>query len=79
MTITPAGVSVPQVPYAIRPDHVALMRAELQGLRYTQDDAGRVCLERKEDFAKRLKHSPDFADSFGQLHWLLAATAGLDA
>lgn len=65
--MTPGGVWIPQQPYSIRPDWLAIMRPELQGLRYTQDDRGRIVLEPKEDFAKRLKHSPDFADTMGQL------------
>jgi CHAD domain-containing protein len=74
--ITSAGVSLPQNPYAIKKEHVHLMREELQGLRYLQDEHGRICLEVKEEFVKRLKHSPDFADAFGQLHWLMAQTEG---
>jgi len=62
----PAGKMIPQTPFAIRPEYMALMREELQGLRYTQDSTGRICLEIKEDFAKRLRHSPDFADTLAQ-------------
>jgi hypothetical protein len=74
--MTAYGESIPQAPYAIPLEFVRVMREELQGLRYSQDDRGRVCLELKEDFTARLKHSPDFADAFGQLHWLMAATEG---
>jgi hypothetical protein len=74
--LTASGASVPQPLYAIPREWVQLMREELQGLRYTSDDRGRICLENKEDFSKRLKHSPDFADAFGQLHWLMGATEG---
>lgn len=42
------------------------LREELVGLRYTLDLRGRVCLEVKEDFALRLKRSPDLADALCQ-------------
>jgi hypothetical protein len=74
--LTAYGESIPQAPYSIPLEHVRVMREELQGLRYTSDDRGRICLEVKEDFTARLKHSPDFADSFGQLHWLMTMTEG---
>ena len=50
----------------IRPDWLALLRPELQGLRYEQDAKGRIVLEDKKDFAKRLKRSPDLADALTQ-------------
>jgi hypothetical protein len=59
-------VLVPQPPFAIAPAHVALMRRELQALRYGQDEKNRVILESKESLIKRLKHSPDFADALAQ-------------
>jgi hypothetical protein len=62
----PGGVMVPQHPFAIRPEWVGWMREELQGLRYSQDNSGAVALEVKEDFAARLRHSPDFADTLMQ-------------
>ena len=66
-TITGAdGKTAPQPPFFIRPDYMRLMREELQGLRYEQDRTGRICLENKEDFAARLRHSPDFADALAQ-------------
>ena len=37
-----------------------------QGLVYTQDEAGKIALEKKEDFKKRLRHSPDFVDALCQ-------------
>ncbi len=61
------GAAVPQHPFAIRPDHLAALREELQGLRYIQDSQGRICLERKEDFKRRLRRSPDLADCVTQL------------
>jgi hypothetical protein len=67
MVILDSGVSVPQHPFAIRPDLLAKIRPELQGLRYTQDNKGRIQLEDKDEFAKRLKHSPNHADTAGQL------------
>lgn len=60
------GVPVPQTPFAIQPEFMRLMREELQGLRYTQDSTGRIVLEIKEEFARRLRHSPDFADTLAQ-------------
>jgi len=65
--LSAGGVWIPQAPYAIRADWLAIMRRELQGLRYEQDKFGRICLEEKEKFSERLKHSPDFADTMGQL------------
>lgn len=62
----PSGPMVPQSPFSIRPEFMAPMRDELQGLRYTLDPTGRVCLEIKEDFVKRLKRSPDLADAMIQ-------------
>jgi hypothetical protein len=66
-TILPSGVSIPQTPFAIPPAILAVIRKELVGLQYGQDEKGRLELERKEDFAKRLKHSPNHADTAGQL------------
>ena len=63
---TPAGIRAPQAPFSIRADWLAQMRAELEGLRYMQDSTGRIQLEPKEDYAARLRHSPDFADVFAQ-------------
>jgi hypothetical protein len=60
----PRGERLPA--FAIRPDWMQLMRPELQGLRYSLDPKGRICLEKKDDFVKRLKHSPDFADALAQ-------------
>jgi hypothetical protein len=60
--VLPDGASVPQAPFAVRPDWMTLMREELQGLRYSET-AGGTALEPKEDFAARLKRSPDFADA----------------
>jgi hypothetical protein len=62
----PMGALVPQVPFSIRPEFMRLMREELQGLHYTQDSTGRIVLEIKEEFAKRLRHSPDFVDALAQ-------------
>jgi hypothetical protein len=38
-------------------------RKELQGCKYQLDGGGRIELERKEDFAKRVKGSPNFLDA----------------
>jgi hypothetical protein len=65
-TTTAGGVAIRQAAFAIPRDMLAMMRDELQGLRYTQDEKGRVCLEPKEDIVKRLRKSPDLADVFGQ-------------
>lgn len=65
-----SGATIPQPAFAIRPEWMRLMREELQGLRYHLVGKERVELERKEDFAKRLRHSPDFADCLGQsFYW----------
>lgn len=65
-TTAAGGVAVRQAAFAIPREHLAAMRDELQGLRYTQDAKGRVCLEAKEDMVKRLRKSPDLADTLGQ-------------
>lgn len=55
------------VPFAIRADWLrGPLREELSGLRYDQDDRGRIRLEPKEDFTERLKRSPDLADALLQ-------------
>jgi hypothetical protein len=64
--VTATGLMVPQVPFSIHPDFMRPMREELQGLHYTQDSTGRIVLEIKEDFARRLRRSPDFADTLMQ-------------
>jgi hypothetical protein len=61
-----SDLRMPQAPFAIQAAHVALMRKELQGLRYEQNDRNQLALEPKEKFVKRLKHSPDFADVLTQ-------------
>ena len=38
-------------------------RRELQGCKYSLDNGGRITLERKEDFVKRIKVSPNFLDA----------------
>lgn len=62
------GFMVPQTPYAIRTDHMSLMREELQGLRYSLGIHGEIKLELAEDFAKRLRRSPDIQATICQLH-----------
>jgi hypothetical protein len=57
------SVLVPQKPFAIPQHLLQRYRAELQGLRYELDPAGRIQLEAKEVFIKRLKHSPNFVDA----------------
>ena len=64
--VTRGGIRAPQAPFCIPPEWLAVMRQELEGLRYTHDNLGRVALEPKEDYAARLRHSPDFADVFAQ-------------
>lgn len=61
-----AGVLVPLEPFSLRPDRpdwAAELRPELQGLRYAQDRLGRIQLEPKEEFARRLRRSPDLLDA----------------
>lgn len=67
LQILSGGVTVPKPAFAIRPDWLALMREELQGVRYHNAGKDRIELEPKVEFAKRLGHSPDFADCYGQL------------
>jgi hypothetical protein len=58
------GVPRPQPPFRVPPPFLAAgLREELQGLKYDEDRTGRVCLEPKEEFARRLKRSPDRADA----------------
>lgn len=68
MVSAPTGRMVVQPAFSIRPEWVAVMRDELQGLRYEHGrKSGKVELELKEDFEKRLKKSPDMADCLTQL------------
>jgi hypothetical protein len=60
---TPEGLYVPQAPFAIRKDWMALLRPELLALRYHLEGPEKTALETKEDVIKRLRHSPDFADA----------------
>jgi hypothetical protein len=61
--VSESGLYLPQVPFAL-PSHILQRyRAELQGLRYGLDDAGRIELEVKAEFVKRLKRSPNFLDA----------------
>lgn len=60
------GLMVKQHPFAIKPEWVGWMREELQGLRYGPTNSGGIVLEIKEDFAARLRRSPDFADTLMQ-------------
>jgi phage terminase large subunit len=54
---------VGQPGFAIPPHLLNTFRKELQGCRYSLDPSGRIALERKEDFCKRLKSSPNFLDA----------------
>lgn len=58
------GPWVPQHPFSLPPELLAMYRAELQGCRYQNTPAGEIALETKEDFVKRLKHSPNFLDAW---------------
>lgn len=58
-----AGLYVPQRPFALPRHLLERFRPELQGVRYALDDRGRIRLENKEDFVKRLKRSPNFLDA----------------
>jgi phage terminase large subunit len=61
---TPGGlIYQPQKAFAIPKHMVQAFAKELQGCRYSLDDVGRIALERKEDFQKRLKFSPNFLDA----------------
>jgi hypothetical protein len=51
-----------QPPFAIPQHLVQRFRAELEGIRYDLDDAGRIQVEPKELFVARLKKSPTFLD-----------------
>ena len=59
------GTDIPQfsIPSRILNGH---LREELIGLRYSLDLNGRIQLEPKEDFAERLKRSPDLCDALCQ-------------
>jgi hypothetical protein len=52
-----------QQPFALPADMLRRFRPQLQGLRYSLDHGGRIALEVKEEFAARLKHSPNFIDA----------------
>jgi hypothetical protein len=59
--------NLPQAPFRIPPAILAAgLREELLGLRYEEDRTGRICLEAKDDFARRLRRSPDRADAVAQ-------------
>jgi hypothetical protein len=58
-----AGGYVDQTSFAIPAPLIAEFRRELQGCKYALNDLGQIALERKEDFAKRLKASPNFLDA----------------
>ena len=66
-TVPGASGPVPQAPFAIPPSVLHAAREELAGLRYTLDERGRIKLERKDEYAKRLRRSPDLADGLCQL------------
>lgn len=57
---------LPREPFHIPTEYLRYMQRELLGLRYKLDEKGRIKLEKKEDFVKRLGHSPDFADCLSQ-------------
>jgi phage terminase large subunit len=65
--ILDSGVAIPQQPFSIRPDILAKIRQELAGILYENDEKGRIKLEEKQVWAKRLKHSPNHADTATQL------------
>ena len=52
--------------FSIKPDHLALVRRELEALRWTIDGDRRVALEPKDEMVARIGHSPDFADTVVQ-------------
>ncbi len=52
-----------QRPFHIPRHLVQQYRRQLQECRYQLDDKGRIALETKEEFQKRIKHSPNFLDA----------------
>jgi hypothetical protein len=58
-----SGLYVPQRPFAVPQHLLDKYRAELQGLRYELDPHGRISLEDKAVYCKRLKRSPNFLDA----------------
>jgi phage terminase large subunit len=52
-----------QVPFAIRPDHMQHVRAELEALRYKLTERSKTALLPKEEAMKVLGRSPDAADA----------------
>jgi len=63
MVTDPRGKPCRQHPFSIRPDHLVLLREEVQGLRYQSAKSGAVELEPKERLSARLRRSPDIADA----------------
>jgi phage terminase large subunit len=59
----PGKPYVSQAAFAIPMHLLNTFRRELQGCRTRLDDLGRIALEPKEDFQKRLKFSPNFLDA----------------
>jgi hypothetical protein len=59
----PGKPYVSQAAFSIPMHLLNTFRRELQGCRTRLDDLGRIALEPKEDFVKRLKFSPNFLDA----------------
>jgi hypothetical protein len=69
MPTTDAGMLVPQMPFSLlnMPERSRqMLRKELQELRYQLGPTGDICLEKAEDYAERLKRSPDHQACFCQ-------------
>lgn len=65
--IAPRSEGRDKIQFAIPPRFLhGPLREELIGLRYDLDPRGRIKLEVKEDYAERLKRSPDLADCLCQ-------------
>jgi hypothetical protein len=70
LKILAGGLQVPQVPFslaAVTGRSKTLLQQELRELRYTLESGNKTALEKAEDYAKRIKRSPDHQASFCQL------------
>ena len=69
MPKTPEGLLVPQMPFSLvnmPAKSQQMLRKELQELRYQLGPSGDIVLEKAEDYAERLKRSPDHVSAFTQ-------------
>jgi hypothetical protein len=62
----PHGLHALQIPFAIPAEYLALLRPELQAIRFVNVNEKQIGLEKAELLKAALGHSPDFADALVQ-------------